>query len=131
VGEVDANSGAIKNEYVIYPSSGYMTLDMNGDYVIDANHPYSDRFEVSLNQGPREAFNSTNFTILAFPHTASCNASYDRNVTVDNTAQTVTYKMTVTQCTDCKETRYTENYVMVPAFPSNYTVLYDLTVVDK
>ncbi len=131
VDEVDVNSGAIRSEYVIYPSSGYMTGNMAGDYVIDATNPYRERFEVSLNQGPREPFNYTNFTILAFPVSASCNASFDRNVTVNNATQTVTYKMTVTQCTDCKETRYTENYVMVPAFPANYTVLYDLTMVDK
>lgn len=131
VDKVDVNSGAIRSEYVIYPSSGYMTGNMAGDYVIDATNPYRERFEVSLNQGPREPFNYTNFTILAFPVSASCNASFDRNVTVNNATQTVTYKMTVTQCTDCKETRYTENYVMVPAFPANYTVLYDLTMVDK
>ena len=131
VDNVELNSGVIRSEYVIYPISGYMTANMGGDYVIDATHPYRERYEVSLNQGPKEPFNYTNFTILAFPVNASCNAQYDRNVTVNNATQTVTYKMTVTQCTDCLETRYTENYVMVPAFPANYTVLYDLTMVDK
>lgn len=131
VDQVDVNSGAILSDYVIYPEGGSMTGNMGGDYVIDATHPYKDKFEVSENQGPREAFNYTNFTILAFPLNVNCNAQFDRNVTVNHATQTVTYKMTVTQCKDCKEVRFTENYVMVPAFPSNYTVVNDLTVVDK
>ena len=129
--EVNIDSGAIKENVVLYPKSGFMTGNMGGNYVIDANSAYADKFQMSLNGGERTAVNYANFTILAFPAKAKCNASYDRNVTVDHTAMTVTYKMIITQCDNCKEEYATENYVLVPAFPSNYTVLYDLSVIDK
>ena len=108
-----------------------MTGSMNGYYVVDGNSQYADRFQVSMNSGERTNVNYANFTILAFPIKAKCNASYDRNVTIDNVAMTVTYKMVVTQCDNCKEEYLTENYVLVPSFPSNYTVLFDLSVIDK
>ena len=128
---VNADSGAIIENVVIYPSSGYMTSSMNGNYIIDGNSPYADKFQMSLNGGARTGINYANFSILAFPAKAKCNASYDRNVTIDNAAMTVTYKMIITQCDNCKEEYFTENYVLVPAFPSNYTVLYNLSIVDK
>lgn len=128
---VNLDSGAIVKNVVLYPESGYMTGNMGENYVIDANSNYADNFQMSLNGGQPTAVNFSNFTILAFPAKAKCNASYDRNVTIDNTAMTVTYTMTITQCDNCKEEYVTENYVLVPAFPSNYTVLYDLSIIDK
>lgn len=129
--EAGVNSGSIIENVVIYPEAGYMTGNMGGNYVIDATHTYADRFEVSINSGARTAVNYTNYTILAYPITSTCSASFDRSVTIDNTAQTVVYKIIVTQCIDCKESRSTENYVLVPAFPESYTVLYDVSYVDK
>jgi benzoyl-CoA reductase/2-hydroxyglutaryl-CoA dehydratase subunit BcrC/BadD/HgdB len=131
VENTSTNSGVIIEDVVLYPSSGYMTPNMNGDYVIDANNPYADRFEMSLNAGERTAINYANFTVLAFPVTARCNAAFERIVDINNTTQTVTYTLNVTQCSNCKEERFTENYVLVPAFPANYTMVYDLNVVDK
>lgn len=129
--EAGVNAGDIIENVVIYPESGYMTTNMGGDYVIDATHPYADRFEVSFNNGARTAVNYSNYTILAYPLTSTCTASFDKTVTIDNTAQTVVYKIVVTQCLDCTESRTTENYVLVPAFPETYTVLYDVSYVDK
>lgn len=128
---VNVDSGQIRENVVLYPSSGYMTANMAGNYVIDANSGYASRFEMSLNQEGRTAVDYANYSIIAFPVNAKCNASFDRNVTIDNVAQTVTYKMTVTQCDNCKEERFTENYVLVPSFPNTYNVVYDLTVVEK
>lgn len=125
------NKGAIIEDVVIYPSSGFMTGNMNGDYVIDANSPYADKFEMSQNQGERTTVNYANFNIIAFPVTAKCNASYERIVDINHTTQTVTYTINVTQCSNCEEERASENYVLVPVFPETYTVVYDLNVVDK
>lgn len=129
--EAGVNSGSIIENVVIYPESGYMTGNMGGDYVIDATHPYADGFEVSINSGARTAVNYTNYTILANPIKSTCAASFDRSVTIDNTAQTVVYKIVVTQCLNCTESTFTENYVLVPAFPETYTMLYDVSYVDK
>jgi hypothetical protein len=128
---VDINSGEIVDEVVLYPTSGYMTPNMGGEYVIGAGDPYASRFEVSFDGGAREAVNYTMYTILAQPVVARCNASFERNVTVDHAANKVTYTIKVTQCSNCKEERYTENYVLVPAFPSNYQVVNVLEIVDK
>ena len=125
------DSGTIIEGVVIYPESGFMTGNMGGNYVIGATSNYADKFEVSFSEGPREAVNYTNYKILGFPVTANCNAQYERNVSVNTSTQSVTYSITVTQCPDCKEARGTENYVLVPTFPDNYTVTNVLTVIDK
>lgn len=125
------DTGSIIEGIVIYPESGYMTGNMAGNYVIGANSSYADKFEVSFSQGPREAVNYTNYKILAFPISANCNAQYERNVSINTSTQSVTYSIKVTQCSDCKEARSTENYVLVPTFPDNYTVTNVLTVIDK
>lgn len=129
--EDDTDSGSIIADVVIYPSSGYMTSNMGGNYVITASHPYANNFEISINGSSKTPINYSNYTLLCYPTTANCSASYDRTVTIDDTAQTVVYKILVTQCTDCKEKRTVENYVLVPKFPASYTVYNDVSYVDK
>jgi hypothetical protein len=128
---ISANSGAIIEDVVIYPQAGFMTSNMAGNYVISANSSYADKYEMTFNGGERTAINYSNFNLMAFPVTARCNASFERNVDINHTNQTVTYTINVTQCSNCKEERTTENYVLVPTFPSTYVVVYDLNVVDK
>lgn len=127
----DIYGGEIIPNVIVYPASGYMTSNMNGDYVIDADHNYADRFEVSIDGGEKTAVNYSMYTLLCYPTNATCNANYDRNVTINDTDGTVNYKITVTQCKNCKETRSVENYVLVPKFPSSYVVSFDVTYVDK
>jgi len=52
-------------------------------------------------------------------------------VNIDDATNTVKYTIKVTQCDNCPEERYTENYVLVPSFPSNYEVIRELEIVDK
>jgi hypothetical protein len=131
VDAVDVNTGDIVEDFVLYPTSGYMTGNMGGNYVIDGNHPHASRFEVSINGGTKVPVNYNSYTILANPLVAKCNAAFERNVIIDHGSQTVTYTLKVTQCDNCKEERYTENYVLVPKFPSSYAVNISHTVVDK
>jgi hypothetical protein len=125
------DSGTIIEDVVIYPTSGSMTGNMGGNYVIGASSNYADYIEISFSEGPREAVNYANYKVLAFPVSAKCNAQYERNVTVNSSTQSVVYSIKVTQCSDCKEVRNTENYVLVPTFPDNYTVTNELTIIDK
>lgn len=127
----DTNNGSIVPEVVFYPESGYMTSSMAGNYVIGATHPYADNFMVSINGSGKVPVNFGNYKILCYPVTANCSAAYDRTVTIDNTAQTVVYKIVATQCSECEEKRVTENYVLVPTFPDTYTVSYDISYIDK
>lgn len=131
VDSVEINSGAIINDVVLYPTSGYLTGNMGGDYVIQSSDSYANNFEVSFDGGGKESVNYANYTILAFPVTAKCNASFERNVNIDDATNTVKYTIKVTQCDNCPEERYTENYVLVPSFPSNYEVIRELQIVDK
>jgi hypothetical protein len=127
----DTLTGDFIENVVFYPESGYLTSSMGGNYVIRANHQYADRIFISVNEGGKVPVNYSNYTVLCHPIVAKCNAKYDRTVTIDHANQSVVYKIAVTQCDNCKEERMTENYVLVPAFPSNYVVSYDITFTDK
>ena len=127
----DSNKGAIISGVIFYPATGNLTPSMSGNYCINAAHPYADGFQVRINDGDKIDVNYSNYTVLCYPITANCSASYDRTVTIDDANQTVVYKIVVTQCENCPEKYLTENYVLVPAFPSNYAVSYDVSYVTK
>lgn len=128
VENVTSNEGAIIEDVVIYPKSGFMTESMFGNYAIGANHNYANQFELSFKGSDKVAVNYANYKILANPVTANCKAAYKRNVTIDNANQTVNYTVTVEQCKSCDYEVTSENYVLVPTFPDNYTVNF---VIDK
>jgi len=125
------DNGLIISDVVFYPSSGSMTANMGIDFIIDANHKYSSDIEVSMSGSGRAPIDFTQYTGLCFPVYATCNSSFERNVTIDDATQTVLFKIDVTQCPDCKDTLYTENYVLVPAFPSNYTLVQEVNYINK
>lgn len=110
---------------IIFPSSGQMSSSFGGDYIVDANHNYASNFEVSWDGGLTKApVDYSLYTILAKPIGIKCNARINRDVVVDNLNGIVTYTVTVKDCDEgCDETRTLENYVLVPAFPSNYTLI--------
>ena len=125
------NSGEIIENVIFYPSSGSLTGNMGGSYMINATHLHAQALQVSINGSARKNINYNNYTVLCYPVSSKCNAAFERSVTVDNTNQTVTYKIVVTQCNDCEEIRTTENYVLVPAIPANYTPIYDVSFIEK
>jgi hypothetical protein len=127
----DTNNGAIVSGVVFYPSSGSLTGNMGGNYVITNGHPYANDIQIRMNDGEKTNVNYTNYTILCHPTTANCSAFYDKTVTIDDANQTVVYKIVVTQCESCPEKYTSENYVLVPAFPSSYAVSYDVSYVTK
>lgn len=127
----DTNNGAIVSGVVFYPSSGSLTGNMGGNYVITNGHPYANNIQIRINEGEKTNVNYTNYTILCYPTTANCSAFYDKTVTIDDANQTVVYKIVVTQCESCPEKYTSENYVLVPAFPSSYAVSYDVSYVTK
>lgn len=131
VENITVNKGAIIEEANIYPESGYMTSSMAGDYEVNASHSYADNFQVSIDGGAKTNVDYSQFKILANPVSAKCNASYDRNVVINDTDQTVTYTINVEQCTICDYDVVTENYVLVPTFPDNYVVDFVVNIVDK
>ena len=125
------NAGSIIKNVVFYPSSGFITGNMGGDYMINASHQHAGDLQVSINGSAKKDINYNDYTVLCYPVSSKCNAAFDRTVTVDNTNQTVSYKIVVSQCSDCEEIRNTENYVLVPVIPSNYTPIYDVSFIEK
>jgi hypothetical protein len=120
----DVNSGVIVANSVVYPISGYMTLSMGGDYVVDSLHSYYNCFNYNIDGGDRTPIDYNQYKILANPTKTSCNVSFDRSVTVDHDLDKVTYKIIASYCENCGSEMYVENYVLVPTFPDFYQVEY-------
>jgi NMD protein affecting ribosome stability and mRNA decay len=103
---------------------------MKGNYVVTSNSEWANEFEVSIDGGARNPVDYSNYTILCYPILSKCNAQFVRDVSFNSVSQTVEYKIEVTQCNKCEEDRITENYVLVPKFPSNYKVKFDVSYVN-
>lgn len=130
----DRDSGVIITEAVVYPSSGGLLGSLSGNYHIHGGSSYASTFEMRLNpDSDRIAVNYGNYSILANPVTVNCNVAFERSVTVDNTTQTAVYHVRATQCRDakCDEKRVAENWVLVPAIPSNYSIYFTHEIVEK
>jgi hypothetical protein len=124
------DKGWIVENVLFYPKQGYLTNEMKGNYVVNAESKFANMFEVSIDGGPRQPVDYTNYTILCYPIVSKCNAQFVRDVSFNSVNQTVEYEIEVTQCKQCEEERFTENYVLVPKFPSNYAVTYDVSFKD-
>lgn len=133
--EDDTSSGVVVSEHpatkglvVIYPSAGYMTSSMGGDYLVNATDSYADEFEVSFDGGITKApVNYGQYNILALPIDIECDAWVNRDVVIDDLNGLVTYTVTVHECgAGCDELRRLENYVLVPTFPANYNIIYNV-----
>lgn len=134
----DMISGQIVKNTVIWPEIGYATQNelrwLNGyagDFVIDEDHPLKNRFKVSIDGSLKGPIDYSEYSVLCYGMHVGCNVQFDRNVTFYHATQTVKYSITVTECIDCDELRYAENYVLVPKFPPTYTVIYDIKTIKK
>ena len=106
-----------------------MPGNMSNHY--NPSHPYADKIEVSFDGGrTRGPINYTQYHVLRNPVNTTCEAIIDREVAFNAASQTVTYKVSVTNCSDCDESYYAENYVLIPAIPNGYTVLYDVSYTE-
>ena len=123
---ISINPGNSDGVVVIYPTVGYITSEMSGDYLVNGSSAFASSFEVSFDGGQSRApVNYGAYSILANPVEISCDAWLERNVEFDINTFTVTYTVTVHECNNgCNELRTLENYVLVPVVPPNYTVSY-------
>ena len=130
----NTDSGAIISEsstgedVVIY-HIGYMYPGL-GNHIFQG-HDYADKVEVSFDNGQTKGpVNYSQYHVLRNPVWVSCEAQFDREVLFNAVTQTVTYKLHVTNCGSCDEQYFAENYVLVPAIPNGYTVLYDVSYTE-
>ena len=131
VDDLSQDTGEIIDSVTIIPSSGSLTGNMGSDFVIDGDHQHANAFQIRFNDSARVNVDYSKYFILANPMIVNCNVAFERNVTIDNANQQVIYAVKATQCADCNTTNYIENYVLVPAFPSNYEVIFDTVVITK
>lgn len=124
------DKGWIEENVIFYPQLGYITSALKGNYVITESSPFADEFLVSIDGGEKTPVDFNNYTILCYPIITHCNAQFVRDVSFNSVSQTVEYSITVTQCAQCEEERMTENFVLIPKFPSNYNVTFDISYVN-
>jgi len=131
VNELAKDTGVIIENVTIIPSSGSLTGNMGTDFLIDATHQHANAFQIRFGDSSRVNVDYSKYYILANPMRVKCNVGLEREVLIDDVNQKVTYSVKATQCSDCNSESYIENYVLVPAFPSNYTLELDTLVINK
>lgn len=130
----NSNSSNIIEDAIIYPEAGNLTYNMGGYYHISGSHHYADKFEIKLSaNSDRTSVNYSNYSILANPMTVSCNAHFERSLTVIDSLNLAIYSVTAYQCKNdnCGEKRLVENYVLVPAIPDSYTVQFESKIQEQ
>lgn len=127
----DTDSGAIvsettSGETVVLYYPGYAGANVPNHFS-SSNSNIEVSFDGGQTKGP---VNYSQYHVLRNPVTVTCEAKVDREVIFNTTAQTVTYNIDVTNCTDCDDKYVAENYVLVPAIPSSYTVVYNVNITE-
>lgn len=96
------------------------------NFITDASQ-YNASIEMSLDGGVTYTpVDFTEYSVFSLPTTATCSSGYDRNVSLDEANQIVTYTVTVTECDYCEGSTSIKNWVLTSAIPSNYTFVYDI-----
>lgn len=121
------DKGWIEKGVLLYPKMGYITTKLKGKFIITDTSMWADDFEVSIDGSEYSPVDFSKYVILCYPILSKCNAQFIREVSINSLNKNVLYKIEVTQCNRCEEDRITENYVLVPKFPSDYTVSYDVS----
>lgn len=124
------DKGWIEENVIFYNNNAYLSNLLKGNYVVTASSPFANQIKVSIDGGQVKPVDYSNYTVLCYPILSHCNAQFVRDVSFNSVNQTVEYSITVTQCAQCEEERFTENFVLVPKFPSNYNVTYDISYVN-
>ena len=124
--EEDTVSGVIVPDVVIYPQSGGMIIPSGLHIHSGTSQSTKDKFEISMDGGiSRQSVDYSQYNILGYPLTVSCDAAIQREVIIDDINQFVYFNVKVDECKDgCDELRNIENYVLVPAFNPSYTIVY-------
>lgn len=100
--------------------------DGGANFITNASQ-YNAPIEMSLDGGVTYTpVDFTQYSVFSLPTTATCSSGYNRNVSLDETNQIVTYTVTVTECDYCEGSTSIKNWVLTSAIPSNYTFVYDI-----
>ena len=72
------------------------------------------------------AIDFDNYTLLGRYASGDCKAKFFRQVLRDDQAKTMTFNILVKDRGSCKKLVYSWNWVLVPKFPADYTVLFNV-----
>ncbi len=124
----NTNSGEIKSSVVVFPQGGYLTGNMTSDqYLITGSSDFADYMKISHDEGVTKTnVDYSEYSILCYPVTTSCYASFERSVEIDDLNGVIVYKIRIQECGRCDEQRYLENFIAIRAVPDTYTVLFDV-----
>jgi hypothetical protein len=82
---------------------------------------------VSLNNGYSfSQADYSQYSIVCFPTQTSCDASFDKEVTVDAINKIVKYRMGITVCDMCEYNVSQAHFLVIPRIPEEYTFEYEL-----
>lgn len=85
------------------------------------------RFDGSLSY---QNINFSKYSALCLPTTSTCSAGFDRVATINNTAESVKYNITVTECATCERKSRIYNWVLIPAVPMTFTATFGVDYIQ-
>ncbi len=130
----DTFSGDIITSAVIFTDHGLISSKFpDSTFVVDSltASNVQNYFTVRFNQGAATPVDYSKYNIMGYPTNTDCSSIFDRKITINHVAQTVTYSITITHCDDCEGDYTAENWVLVPKFPLNYEVIHDVKYINN
>ncbi len=121
------NEGSIVGSYSFGACDFYSTIDSNLIITTDADFKAFVDYRMSgctsKNAIPTIEFNK--HSLIGFmQRTPGCNVAFHRKLTIDHAAKTYTYSIAKEVCTGCNTQIANPNYVLVPAIPTDYKVVF-------
>ena len=115
--DVDKNMGEIVSDW----SPGNFCQDLSDGIVVIQDDSTLQAVYANCNLGaPEVDFNQ--YAILGIRTEGGCKLYNERDVTIDEQAETVDYVVRFRECGRCKSLEIDLNLVLVPQFPPDFTV---------
>lgn len=89
----------------------------------EVNKPIEMSLDGGVNYTPVDY---SQYSVFALTTSSSCSSGYNRNVSVDAANSSVTYTITITECTTCTNNTTIDNWVLTSKVPGNYTPVFNI-----
>lgn len=85
------------------------------------------QIRISLNNGYSfEQIDYDQYSVVCFPTQTSCDASFDKEVTIDAVNKIVKYRMGITVCDLCEYEVSQAHFLLIQRIPEDYSFEYEL-----
>lgn len=123
--QIIGNGEIVSNALVSQP---LITWDMkNQEHIIQADTQNVFELKVSFDNG--NTFDDIDFkqyTLLGKYARENCKATFERNVSKDDSQKKIFYNLKIKQCGKCETNWESMNWVLVPKIPENYNVIFNI-----